>query len=297
MWMEEFWLTSANSRKESSKTSNQRVSKGRDKKMNLEYMQKVFGLEGRYAVITGGSSGIGRGIARSLANLGAIVTVLGRNKEELKKTEELIHSEGGTCDSAVVDIADREAVEGFFREYKNRGHDLDIFVANAGINIRGEFLDTSYEDIERLLDVDYKGTIYGLMEAGKWMKEQKKGNIVVISSVNGVSAMPNLAIYSSIKYALEAIVRSMAVSLAPYGVRVNSCAPGVICSKMNEKVYADPQNCKAKLESIPLGILGQPQNIGDVVAFMLSDASCYMTGTTILVDGGEMIRKMQRQKQ
>lgn len=260
-------------------------------------MERVFGLEGKYAVVTGGSSGIGRGIARSLANMGAIVTVLGRNTEELKKTEELIAAEGGICDSARVDIAEQKEVSEFFRKYKERGHALDIFVANAGINIRGELLDTSLDDMNRLIDVDYKGTIYGLMEAGKWMKEQKKGNIVVISSVNGVSAMPNLAVYSSVKYALEGIVRSLSASLAPYGVRVNSCAPGVIQSKMNENVYADPQNRKAKTDTIPLSKLGEPADIGDVVAFMVSDASRFMTGTTILVDGGELIRKMQRQKQ
>ncbi len=265
--------------------------------MNVEYMKKVFGLAGKYAVVTGGSSGIGRGIAMSLANMGAAVTVLGRNEEELKKTEELIAAEGGICDSARVDIADQEAVSAFFEDYRKRGHDLDIFVANAGINIRGELLDTSLEDMNRLIDVNYKGTVYGLMEAGKWMKEQKKGNIVIISSVNGVSAMPNLAVYSSVKYALEGIVRSLAASLAPYGVRVNSCAPGVIQSKINEKIYSDLENRKAKIDTIPLAKLGEPADIGDVVAFMVSDASRFMTGTTILVDGGELIRNMQRQKQ
>lgn len=263
--------------------------------INETYMKEIFSLEGQYAMVTGGSSGIGRGIARSLANMGAIVTVLGRNQEELKKTEELIRTDGGICRSFQVDNADREAVEKFFREYREQENGLDIFVANAGINIRGEFLDTSYEDMERLLDVNYKGTVYGLKEAGSWMKDQGRGNIVIISSVNGVSAMPNLAVYSSIKYALEGLTRAMAASLGPYGIRVNSCAPGVIQSKINEKIYADPAKRQAKIDNIPLGKLGEPQDIGDVVACMVSDAFRFMTGATILVDGGEAIRKMQRQ--
>ena len=264
--------------------------------MNLDYMRKIFSLEGKYAVVTGGSSGIGRGIARSLANLGAKVTVLGRNRLELEKSCEMIRNEGGICDYAAVDIADKEAVDCFFAQYRQQGHNLDIFVANAGINIRGELLNTTIEDMESLINVNYKGTLYGLIHSGEWMKEQKSGNIVVISSVNGISAMPNLAVYSSLKYALEGIVRSLAASLAPYGVRVNSCAPGVIQSKINEHIYANPENRRSKLETIPLGMLGEPADIGDVVAFMVSDASRFMTGTTILVDGGELLRKMQRQK-
>lgn len=89
--------------------------------------------------------------------------------------------------------------------------------------------------------------VYGLQWAGRQMKEQKKGNIVLISSINGISAMPNLAVYSSMKYALEGLTRSLAASLGPYGVRVNSCAPGVIKTKLNEAVYADPENRKAKV--------------------------------------------------
>ena len=263
--------------------------------MNLDYMKQILSLEGQSAVVTGGSSGIGRGIAISLANMGAKVTILGRNTEELEKTRDKIAENGGCCQYYQVDNSDRNAVEAFFREYREKGNELDIFVANAGINIRGELLDTSYEDMDRLLDINYKGTLYGVMEAGKWMKEQKRGNIVIISSVNGVSAMPNLAVYSSIKYALEGITRALAASLGPYGIRVNSCAPGVIQSKINEKVYSDPVKRQVKIDNIPLGKLGNPQDIGDVVACMVSDAFRFMTGATILVDGGEAIRKMQKQ--
>lgn len=263
--------------------------------MNLDYMKQIFSLEGQKAVVTGGSSGIGRGIARSLANLGSQVTVLGRDKKELENTCEIIRQDGGCCQYFQVDNSNRKEVELFFRKYREEEEKLDIFVANAGINIRGELLDTSYEDMEHLLDVNYKGTLYGVMEAGKWMKEQRHGNIVIISSVNGISAMPNLAVYSSIKYALEGITRSLAASLGEYGVRVNSCAPGVIQSKINEKIYSDPVKRQAKIEAIPLKKLGCPQDIGDVVASMVSDAFRFMTGTTVLVDGGELIRKMQKQ--
>ena len=154
----------------------------------------------------------------------------------------------------------------------------------------------SQEEIDALLATDYKGTLYGVMEAGRVMKEQKSGNIVIISSINGVSAMGNLAVYSSIKYALEGVVRSLAASLGPYGVRVNSCAPGVILSEMNQEIYSNEQNREAKLSTIPLRALGVPMDIGNVVACMVSDGFRFMTGTTVLVDGGELLRPMQRQE-
>lgn len=264
--------------------------------MNTEYMKQVFSLDKRCAVVTGGSSGIGRGIAVSLANFGAHVIILGRNREGLEKTAEMVREAGGQCENYVVDIAKEQEVDAFFKEFQDQGRKLDIFIANAGINIRGELLDTTQEEIDCLINTNYKGTLYGLIRAGKMMEAQKGGNIVVISSINGISAMPNLAVYSSVKYALEGITRSLAASLGPSGVRVISCAPGVILTRINENVYDKEENREAKLANIPLRRLGEPREIGDVVACMVSDAFSFMTGTTVLVDGGELIRGMQKQK-
>lgn len=263
--------------------------------MNQEYISRTFSLEGQEAVVTGGSSGIGRGIAVSLANLGANVALLGRNLEGLAQTEKEIREQGGSCESYQVDVTSEEQVERFFAEHQEKHGRMDIFVANAGINYRAELLDSQMEDIDRVINTDYKGTLYGVIRAGKIMKGQKSGNIVIISSINGLSAMGNLAVYSSIKYALEGITRSLAASLGPYGVRVNSCAPGVILSNINKNVYGKESNLQAKLQSIPLGRIGAPCDIGDVVASMVSDAFRFMTGTTILVDGGELLRGMQKQ--
>ena len=263
--------------------------------MNEEYIKEVLSLDGRHAVVTGGSSGIGRGIAVSLANFGARVTALGRNRGELLRTQECIQKNGGECDIYTVDVSKAGEVREFFQAYDEKGHSMDIFVANAGINIRAELLDTKEEDIDRLLDVNYKGKLYGVIEAGKRMKKQKGGNIIIISSVNGISAMPNLAVYSSIKYALEGITRSLASSLGPYGVQVNSCAPGVILTRINEAIYADREKLEDKLNCIPLRRIGSPQDIGDVVACMAGGAFRFMTGATVLVDGGELLRGMQKQ--
>ena len=263
--------------------------------MNIEYLKKTFGLDGRTAVVTGASSGIGRGIAEALADMGAHVALFGRSRERLLAAEEEIRRRGGSCESSIVDITDKAGVESTLRKFKDRHGHLDIFVANAGFNVRSELLETAQEDIDALINTDYKGTLHGVMEAGRLMREQKNGNIVIISSVNGISAMANLAVYSSIKYALEGITRALAASLGEYGVRVNSCAPGVVISGMNCHVYENEENRRSKLQSIPLGKLGKPSDIGSVVAAMVSDGFGFMTGTTVLVDGGELLRQKQKQ--
>lgn len=264
--------------------------------MNEAYIKHVFDLTKKTAIVTGAGSGIGQGIAVALANFGAHVVLMGRRMERLKETRAQIEGMGGSSEIRAVDIRDKAKMEQAIRAVKEKCGNVDIFIANAGFNVRAELLDTTEEEIDALLATDYKGTLYGVMEAGRLMKEQKNGNIVIISSINGVSAMGNLAVYSSIKYALEGVVRSLAASLGPYGVRVNSCAPGVILSEMNQEIYSNEQNREAKLSAIPLRMLGVPMDIGNVVACMVSDAFRFMTGTTVLVDGGELLRPMQRQE-
>lgn len=264
--------------------------------MNDAYIKHIFDLKKKTAIVTGAGSGIGQGIAIALANFGAHVVLVGRRKERLEETRRQVEAMGGSSEVCAVDIRNKCEMEQVIDTVGKRWGSVDIFVANAGFNVRAELLDTTEEEIDALLATDYKGTLYGVMEAGKWMKEQKSGNIVIISSINGISAMGNLAVYSSMKYALEGIVRALAASLGPYGVRVNSCAPGVILSEMNQEIYSNAQNREAKLSSIPLRMLGVPMDIGNVVACMVSDAFRFMTGTTVLVDGGELLRPMQRQE-
>ena len=129
------------------------------------------------------------------------------------------------------------------------------------------------------------------------MKEQRSGSIVVITSINGLSPLINQAVYSSIKFGLEGAMRALAGSMAQYGVRVNSCAPGCVHSAGNQHIFSIDEFRKSKEASIPLGKIGNPEEIGNVVASMVSDAYSFMTGSTILVDGGELLRPKQKQPQ
>lgn len=263
--------------------------------MNEDYLKKIFSLDGQKAVVTGASSGIGRAIAVSLANFGAEVALLGRSAEGLEITHKLIESQHGICEDYIVDISDTSAQKAFFESYTKKHKRMDIFIANAGINRRAELPDATLEDIEALLHTNYIGTLYGMIQSSNIMKQQKSGNIVVISSINGISPLINQAVYSSIKFGLEGAVRALAGSMAEYGVRVNSCAPGCVHSAGNKHIFCIDEFRKAKEASIPLGKIGNPEDIGDVVAAMVSDAFRFMTGTTILVDGGELLRPKQKQ--
>lgn len=263
--------------------------------MDANYLKQIFSLDGKKAVVTGGGSGLGRAIALSLAAFGAEVTVTGRTLGKLEETCRLVEEKGGVCRAAVADISDAASQAAFFEQYKKEEGRLDIFVANAGMNKRAELPDTPLEVIREITAADYVGTLDGMIHAAKIMKEQRSGNMVVITSINGVSPLPNQAVYSSAKAALESAVRSMAASMAPFGVRVNSVAPGCIHSEINHAIFSQPEFRASKEAQIPLGHIGTPADVGDVVACVVSDAFRFMTGSSILVDGGELIRPMMNQ--
>lgn len=265
--------------------------------MNKEYINGLFCLDGKKAVVTGAGSGLGQAIACSLAAFGAEVTIVGRTGRGLEDTERMIAERGGICKKDLLDISDTDAQTRFFAQYTEREGHLDIFVANAGIGIRGEITETSLEDMNAMVRNNYIGTMFGLMQVSEIMKRQCSGNIVVITSINGINPLVNQAVYSSLKAALDSAARSLAGSLAEYGVRVNSCAPGCILTGTNRHIFAHEDLLVAKVSGIPMGHIGNPPDIGDVVACMVSDAFRFVTGTTIAVDGGELLRPKMKQTQ
>lgn len=254
--------------------------------MDLKYAAEKFSLDGKKAVITGASGGIGRATAEAMAHLGAEVAVLGRNPQKLRDTEETILGFGGKCDTWAFDVADPEASDAFFRDYEAKHGAPDIFVCNAGSTVIKYLTETSDEEMERLLQTDFKGAVYGLRWAGNIMKE-RGGQIIVITSVNAFYPLPAQAVYTGIKCALEGIVRCMAAELAPYNIRVNTCAPGAVNTDL-----AGPHSPTVRIRpGIPVGRSAQPEEIGEAVALMATEGFRYMTGSTVLIDGGLMLRK------
>ncbi len=255
--------------------------------MDMSYVQTLVSLEGQKAIVTGASGGIGRAIAEAMARFGAEVAVLGRDPDKLQETERRILENGGRCSVWAFDVSCPEQNEAFFRDYEDRFGAPQIFVCNAGTTVIRTLTETEDHEMDRLLEVDFKGAVYGLRWAGKTMKKAGQGQILAVTSVNALYPLPTQAVYTGIKCALEGIVRCMAAELAPYGVRVNTCAPGAV----NTDLVRPHSETQIASQGIPLGHVAQPEEIGEAVALMMTKAFRYMTGSTVLIDGGLMLRK------
>jgi NAD(P)-dependent dehydrogenase (short-subunit alcohol dehydrogenase family) len=263
--------------------------------MNMDYVKRIFCLDGRKAIVTGGNSGIGMGIARSLANLGAEVTIVGRDPVSIGEVVGELAALGVRSKGCRVDLANEAEVDRFFEGYyAENGGLLDILVANAGISVAKRALDTTGEDIDRLFDTNLKGTLFCCRRAAEGMKRQGRGSMVITTSVNALYPLPTQALYTSTKSAQEALMQCLAVDLAPFGIRVNTVAPGAIISKLgrDNPAPAKREGDWKKRPGLPLGRVGEPEDIGDVVACMVTDAFRYQTGSTVLVDGGLKLRNV-----
>jgi NAD(P)-dependent dehydrogenase (short-subunit alcohol dehydrogenase family) len=258
--------------------------------VNGNYLEKICGLEGKNAVVTGSASGIGRATAVSLANFGANVVLLDVNFEGAAKVAENIRNDNGKAEAYSVDISNRESLENFFANYTTKYKTLDVFVANAGVNNSESILETTSGEIDRIISIDFIGTLLCIQAAGHIMKHQRSGNITIVTSVNAAAPVYTEGLYCAVKAGLDNAARSLAVELAGSGVRVNCLAPGAIASGMND-LDLDPERMAAFGAAIPLQRVGRPEEIGEVIAAMSSPVFRYMTGSTITVDGGLILRK------
>ena len=251
--------------------------------------QESATLKGKIGVVTGGSKGIGRSIALSLARQGADLIVISRHLDEARLVAEEAEMLGVRALPVRVDVSDKHQVHDLMTSIVPEFGGVDIFVNNAGVTRRKHLLETTSEEIEEIIDINLKGAIYCLTGSARQMLLQNRGgNIVIVTSINALDPLPGQAVYSSTKAALEALVRCLAVDLASANIRVNSVAPGAISTDMNK--HFTPE-VLAKLESrIPLGRVGKPNDIGEVVSFLVSDSARYITGATIVVDGGFLLR-------
>jgi L-rhamnose 1-dehydrogenase len=191
--------------------------------------------------------------------------------------------------SAVVDVRDEGGIDAFVAGAVEAFGGVDIFVNNAAVTFMEHLLNTPAEQVDRVIDTNLKGSIRFLQRVGRRMVEQGRGgSIVIVTSVNAVWPLPSQAVYTSTKAALEALMTCLASDLAKHGIRVNSVAPGAIYTDMN--AHFTPE-VEARLKKrIPLGRIGEPEDIGDIVAFLASHAARYITGATVVADGGFRLR-------
>ncbi len=255
-------------------------------------------LEGKVALVTGSSQGIGQGIVLRLAQEGADVIINYRsNPEGAEETLEKVQALGSKCYMAKcpnaqgytiqADLGSVEMVRQLIAESIEHFGRLDILVNNAGIEKHAPFWEVTEADYDAVLNVNLKGIFFATQAMVQHLRQTKRqGKIINISSVHEELPFPNFAAYCVSKGGLKMLTRNLAVELGSLGITINNVAPGAIKTPINTKLLNDPEKLGALLKTIPLGRLGQPQDVASLVAFLASSDADYITGSTFFVDGG-----------
>lgn len=242
-----------------------------------------FLLDGRRALVAGASSGIGLGCAVALAEAGAHVLCAARGREKLDAVVSAIRAEGWSAEALVLDIADISAAEASIAA---RGP-FDVFVNSAGIARHGPALDTTPEDFDAVVAINWRAAHFAARAVAKGMIEAgRRGSIVNVSSQMAHVGGIDRSVYSASKHAVEGMTKSMAVEWGKHGIRVNTLCPTFIRTPLTEPTFANPERVAWIRSNILLDRFGEIEDIMGAVLFLASDASALVTGTSVLVDGG-----------
>ena len=240
-------------------------------------------LNGKTALVTGASRGIGRTIAQSLARAGAVVVLMGRDQSSLEQLAQELMSDGCSAEIAVCDVQDVPAVTRVIAGLPR----LNILVNNAGTNIPEPFAKVSEEHFDQIMDLNLRATFFVTQAAVQKILETGNGGAIInVSSQMGHVGGIDRTVYCASKHALEGFTKALALELAPVGIRVVSVAPTFIETDMTRPMLADPAFEQSVISKIPLGHLGQPQDVANAVVFLVSSHARFVTGSSLLVDGG-----------
>jgi 3-oxoacyl-[acyl-carrier protein] reductase len=240
----------------------------------------------RVVVVTGGSRGIGRaiGVRMADANTRIYFNYSGLDSRDAEETVKLIEDAGGSASAARLNVASQQDVQGFFKNIVDECGRVDVLVNNAGITIDGLLVRMKEEDWDRVLSINLKGAFHCIQAVAKVMMKQRAGCIINMASVVGVMGNAGQANYVASKAGLIGLTKTAARELAPRGIAVNAVAPGFIDTPMTAGL---PEKVKeAMLAQIPLGRMGQPEDVAEVVAFLASEKASYITGQVFHVNGG-----------
>ena len=252
-------------------------------------MRSLFSLQGRVALVTGASRGLGFGMAQGLAQAGAHVILNGRDPTTLELRRAELQASDGTATIAPFDVCDRQAADAAIDEIEHRFGKLDILINNAAFGVPRDFLDTSDDDWRTALDVALDSCFRLSRRAARGMAQRGWGRIVMIGSVNARINRGTNSSYITAKAGLEGLTRGMAVELATRGITVNCIAPGYMATDINTGLRADPARYDWILNRTPMKRWGKPEDLAGAAVFLSSDASAFLTGQVLVIDGGMTI--------
>jgi len=245
-------------------------------------------LEGKVAIVTGASGGIGQAVAVAMAAAGADVVVCGQNQGRLDATAQLVQSSGRKVLSHAMNISQADSVQQMVDDVMQKWGRIDVMVNNAGITRDGLIMRMSEQDWDEVMNVNLKSIFLCTRAVTRVMMKQRSGSIINISSIIGLIGNPGQANYAASKGGIISFTKSVARELASRNIRANAIAPGFIETSMTEKI---PENLQKKmLEAIPLGRYGKPENVADLAVFLAGDRSSYITGQVISICGGMVMQ-------
>jgi NAD(P)-dependent dehydrogenase (short-subunit alcohol dehydrogenase family) len=247
---------------------------------------RLFDLTGKVALVTGAGRGLGRTMACALAAAGADVAVAARTTEDLESLAGELSQIGCRAEVVPLDVTDQASCEAAVESVTRRLGALNILVNNAGINIRKPFLELEIEEFERVLDTNLRGYFLCAQAAGRHMVKRGTGKVINISSIMGRVGLPTQTAYASSKGAIEQMTKVLALEWATLGVQVNAIAPTYFETELTRPLFEDPERNAFITERTPMGRWGQPHELAGAVIFLASRASDYVTGHTLVVDGG-----------
>jgi len=249
-------------------------------------LERLFRLDDRIALIAGAGSGIGRAAARGLAAAGAVVICADLNLPGAERTAEEIREAGGRAQSLLLDITDEHSVTDAVQQIRAGHGKIDVLVSTPAVNVRKRLLSYTGEEFEKVVRLNLKGSFLIAQAVARVMSENRSGSIIFLSSIRSVVVEPGQGVYAATKAGLVQMARAFAAELGSAGIRVNCIAPGVVETPLTEPIKSKPEWYRAYADKNALGRWASAEEMAGPIVFLASDASSYVTGAVLFVDGG-----------